>query len=291
MASIPLLVFLSLLLSFPLSSLAQLYTSSCPLLGPDFPAPVAPSKSQAVIDASKLMVTALQRALTNTTVFGSLDPNSTTFSVQLFSLYEPEPLFTYHYGAPALANPKYGAAIPDSNSIYRIGSISKLLTIYTYLVAAGDASWSHPITDYVPELAQYAETNADTLETDDIDKVNWSQITVGALASQLGGIGRDDALPPIVDQTYRPAGLPPVPPSNASYCGEQAVQFPCDRAGMRHRRWLLPCFLYTYNSRSFLRRLSIPPFYRRTILYTLLLQLRLPTPRICPLKHYRQPHT
>jgi Beta-lactamase len=151
---------LCLFLSLSFTSLAQLHTSSCPLLGPDFPAPVNPSGSRAVIQAQELTAIAIQQALLNTTIYGSLDSNATSFSLQAYSLYESDPLFTYHFAAPALAEPIEGVATVDTNTIYRIASISKLLTAYTYLITAGDSSFNDPITKYVPELAQYAHTVA-----------------------------------------------------------------------------------------------------------------------------------
>ena len=229
------LLSLCLFLALPFISLAQLETSSCPLLGPDFPPPVNPSASQAVSEAQQLMITAIEQALRNTTRYGRLDSNATSFSLELYSLYETDPLFTYHFSAPALANPIEGVATVDSNTIYRIGSISKLFTVYMYLITAGDASFNDPITKYVPELAQHAESNAEVLETDDIDTVHWKDITIGALASQLAGIGRDPSHAPLVDEMYLSVGLPPVPLSNASYCGASLEPFPCDRTGKRCR--------------------------------------------------------
>ena len=231
MASLPLLS-VCLFLSLPFLSVAQLDTPSCPLLGPDFSAPVNPSGSNAVIDAQQLMARAVRRGLSSNVTSGGLDSNSTSFSLQLYSLYEEEPLFTYHFGAPALANTSYGVATVDSNTIYRIGSISKMWTVYLYLITVGDTSFNDPITRYVPELAQYAEMNAENLETDDIDTVNWNDITVGSLASHLAGIGRDTPIDPVLEQSYLPYGLPHLPSSNVSFCGNQTLRWPCDRAGM-----------------------------------------------------------
>ena len=41
-------------------------------------------------------------------------------------------------------------------TVYRVGSISKLLFLYTFLVEVGHAHWHRPITDFVPELAEAA---------------------------------------------------------------------------------------------------------------------------------------
>jgi CubicO group peptidase (beta-lactamase class C family) len=222
---------LCLSLSLSLSALAQQDGSTCPLLGPDFPKPTNPASAQGVIEAQQLMASAIQQALQTSIADGGLDSNSTSFSLQVYSLYEAEALFTYHHSASALSNPAEGVASVDSNTIYRVGSVSKLWSMYIYLIAAGDTSFNDPITKYVPELAHNAEIDANRLTTDTIDHVNWNDITVGALASQIAGIGRDVRLPPSFEQTIAAYGLPPVPPSNASYCGDQSPPLPCDRAG------------------------------------------------------------
>jgi CubicO group peptidase (beta-lactamase class C family) len=132
-----------------------------------------------------------------------------------------------------LAEPIEGVATADSNTIYRIASISKLLTVYTYLITAGDSSFNDPITKYVPELAQYAHTAANVLSTDDIDTLDWKDITIGSLASHLTGVGRDASGAPVVEQLYLSAGLPPVPPSSALFCGNQTIPLLCDRDGRK----------------------------------------------------------
>ncbi len=221
-----------LFVSLPFSS-AQLDTLSCPLLGPAFPAPVNPSGSRAVGEAQQFTRRVIQWALSNNRTSDGLDSNSTSFSLQLYSLHEVDPLFTYHFRAPALAKPSLGVATVDSNTIYRIGSISKVWTVYLYLITAGDTSFNDPITKYVPELAQYADAHDNEIETDDIDTVNWKDITVGSLASHLSGIGRDTKPLPANDQFYSSLGLPPVRSSNVSLCGgNQTLQLPCDRTGM-----------------------------------------------------------
>ena len=40
--------------------------------------------------------------------------------------------------------------------MYRIASISKLLTVYTLLLEIGDKYWDRAITDFIPELRALA---------------------------------------------------------------------------------------------------------------------------------------
>ena len=74
-----------------------------------------------------------------------------------------------------------------NTSLYRIGSISKLFTVYTLLVNYGWEHWDDSITKYLPELQGAANLEADT----SVAHADWSKVTVGDLASQLSGIGRD----------------------------------------------------------------------------------------------------
>ena len=83
-----------------------------------------------------------------------------------------------------------GVTSVDSNTVYALGSISKLLTVYTFLLEAGDTSWNDPVTKYIPELAAYAKAHPQAA-TQQIDHYNWEDITVGALVSQLSGMVRD----------------------------------------------------------------------------------------------------
>lgn len=212
------------------TSLAQ-YNQPCPLLGPVFPAPSNPSGSNAIKLATKSATNAIQAALLNATIYGQLDSSTTSFSIDVYSAHEKGSIFTYHYSAPALAHPTEGVVKVDSNTIYRIGSVSKLLTVYTYLAAAGDASFNEPVTKYIPELAAYATKNAAALKTSDIDIFDWNEITVGALASHMAGIIRDYA-PNLASEASLVQLLGPVPDVNVSFCGNLAQgQLPCNRSG------------------------------------------------------------
>lgn len=78
------------------------------------------------------MVSVVQEALCNTTRYGELASYATSFFLQLYSRYKTDPLFIYHLGAPALSNSTEGVASVDSDTIYRIGGIPKLFTVYMY---------------------------------------------------------------------------------------------------------------------------------------------------------------
>lgn len=153
--------------------------ADCPLFGPEFPAPRNLSKSPAISTAITFF-----NSLLNTTAGAT--SNSSAYSASFFSLYDSNPLFQVHYTPPA----PVGVARVDSNSIYRIGSVTKVLTVWTFLIEAGDAYFGDSITKYVPELKNTSKLAAGTVY-DDIDNVRWEDVTLGDLAGQTAGIARD----------------------------------------------------------------------------------------------------
>jgi len=163
-----------------------------PLLGPVFQPPTKPSSSSHISLALSHLRDQLASGLQNgVSSFGNFTPNATSVSMTIISTFEQTPLFDFHFPSPLLANgSEGGASIVDSDSIYRIGSISKLLTVYALLLNGAEDLWDRPVTDFIPELKEIAEMDRrDGL--DHITDVIWDQVTIGALASQLSGIGRD----------------------------------------------------------------------------------------------------
>lgn len=206
----------------------------CPLYGPDVPAPTSPSTSKAISQAKQDLTNRLNEALHKATAYGKLDAQTTSFGLTLWSLHEPGSLYTYSHIGTDLTHLSVGVSTVDENTIFRIGSLSKLFTVYTYLMTVGDASWNDPITKYVPELAAYVAKNAAILDSgDNVDVIQWDQITVGSLASHLAGIPREFAFGPDVDaQLHQALGLPVVPGVKAAFCGNpDELQAPCNRSG------------------------------------------------------------
>jgi CubicO group peptidase (beta-lactamase class C family) len=113
-------------------------------------------------------------------------------------------------------------------TVYRLGSVSKLLFLYTFLVEVGHAHWHRPITDFIPELAEAAESCS--AELDPLTCPDWHEITLGALASHLAGLGRGGPFAPaptaIGGVPVTDLGLPPQPPVDIKQCESQ----PCTRA-------------------------------------------------------------
>lgn len=153
----------------------------CPLLGQQYPQPVQIASEPRFQAAVKVLEGGLKQKSSNGTF------NKLSFSLGMFSTSEDNLLWEYHHTSAGVANSTYGVQEVDADSIYRIGSISKLLTIYLWLISDGDRRWNHPITDYLPGLLEVS--NSGNGVTPD-----WESITVGDLAGQMAGLNRDFGL-------------------------------------------------------------------------------------------------
>ena len=108
----------------------------------------------------------------------------TTFSIGMFSVAEDN-LWQYHHAGVSLSKGNSTRTpIVDGDSVYQIGSISKLFTVYLWLIREGDVLFSHSIAEYLPELLEgQASWNSLT--------PIWEEITVGDLVGHIGGLARD----------------------------------------------------------------------------------------------------
>ncbi|KAI0449141.1 beta-lactamase/transpeptidase-like protein [Xylaria acuta] len=150
----------------------------CPPFGPVLPAPVNPSSHDSVQAAIK---TATDRFQNVTGAF-----NTTGVSVAVKSIHEMSPMLELHYTPPVLDNTS--TTTIDSETIYRIGSISKIFAVLSVLTQ-GRMKLDDPITKYVPELLQLRHEAMPV--ANDITAVNWDQVTIGSLTSHMSGIGAD----------------------------------------------------------------------------------------------------
>lgn len=161
----------------------------CPLLGPFFPTPLIDSASPALTKVAQ----SLNKLLDDYIVagdgqFGLITPNTTSFSLALFagSNYVPGPddlpfFYEYHHDTNDLDDSGL-----DKGSVFALGDLTQLFTVYTQLAALGDGVWSHSVLDYVLELH-----NVSLAASDAISQVQWKDVTLGALAGQISGIARD----------------------------------------------------------------------------------------------------
>lgn len=178
--------------SFLIISLSEAF-KLCPLLGPTIPAPTSLPQSPTFQQVLQNITASLDQGIGSKLL--EIDFNTTSFSVSIFSNAKNSTpsdapfLWQYQHSAPSLQHAASGVKIVDADSIYRIGSLTKVFTILTILVNAGDAYWDHSIVEYLPELAVAARLLNATEHP--LDYVNWNDVTLGNLASHMGGIGRD----------------------------------------------------------------------------------------------------
>ncbi|KAI1099077.1 beta-lactamase/transpeptidase-like protein [Jackrogersella minutella] len=154
----------------------------------------------------------------------AMNPNGTSWSIQVFSAAdaEDEPVWShYHTATELLTSNTPGVKSVDGDTVYRLGSVTKIFTILTFLAEAGDIYWNTPITQWVPEL----ELLAGKAQYDPIMNVDWDSITLQDLASHLAGIVRDYAIEGELTQennqtVLEAAGFPPAPMNETPICGE-----------------------------------------------------------------------
>lgn len=151
----------------------------CPIKGQQFPVPSSLAHEPIWQQAAKSLEDTLRTNLTQAPY------NETTFSIGVFSTTDEGLLFEYHHSDHSVANSALGAKSVDADSIYRIASVSKVLTIYLWLIRDGDRRLSDPIIEHLPQLAAFDTSELDYALPD------WNDITVGDLMMFLAGVGRD----------------------------------------------------------------------------------------------------
>jgi CubicO group peptidase (beta-lactamase class C family) len=157
------------------------------LLMPAFPPPVDLKANLNFQSAAVELSSVLQEALTEgITTFGNFTPNTTSVSVVLKSTAQESPLFDFQFTGANLNTSSGSTNRVSGDSVFRIGSVSKLLTVYALLLRGGLDHWEQPVTKYIPELKSYADRFSNGSQ---INYVKWEDVTIGALASQMSGIG------------------------------------------------------------------------------------------------------
>ncbi|KAF4943426.1 hypothetical protein FGADI_13415 [Fusarium gaditjirri] len=193
----------------------------CPLFGPDLPIPTALGDDISIRNGLSEILHLVPSL--------DIDFQNTSFSIDIYPATD-KPLFSYHHSAPILQNHGHGVRTVDDTTVYRIGSISKLLTAYVYLLEVGDVSFNQPVTRYVPELADISANlrNCGNDSASALQHVDWDAITIGALASHMAGIPRDFPNPASADRQLERLGFPPIRTVDFAYCGKSAL-YPCSR--------------------------------------------------------------
>lgn len=169
--------------TFIAHGLAESVYSPCPILGPRYSRPTNISESKIVQQALQNLTAALDDLnISGNSSYTQATPNTTTYSIALFDANDISPglLYEYHHVAETFQN----TSSIDASSVYNVGGLSQLLSVYTALVSVGNEDWNHPITTYLPELENY--NGGSNLST-----IDWPSIRLLDLATQLADIPRD----------------------------------------------------------------------------------------------------
>ncbi|KAI1319648.1 beta-lactamase/transpeptidase-like protein [Xylariaceae sp. FL0255] len=161
--------------------------TSARFLGPLDPAPTDISSPESAVRVQwDNMTTTLRAHFKGTAVSDGLSVlDNCTFSVGLFSVHDPEASnIQYHHTSSDIQNSTLGVNKVDGNSIYRVASMTKLITVYSGLLLLNPSDWYKPLTDIFPEIDKLPED-------DPIHHVQWETITPMSLALQISGIPRD----------------------------------------------------------------------------------------------------
>ncbi|OTA01294.1 beta-lactamase-like protein [Trichoderma parareesei] len=201
------------------------------LQGPAFDPPSHLSRSKLIQEAVSEVTKSLNEAIhSGTNPFGSFNSSTTSFSLTAASRLDSSPIIDFHHTSGSLNLSAGSTSKVTGDTVYRIGSVSKLFTVYALLLNNGTKYWNRPITDFIPELRKAGHRSL-YQDPSIIGPVRWDQVTVGALASQLSGIGRDcnSADLAVQDFPWTKLGLPSLPPQDIPTCGINDGQLPCSR--------------------------------------------------------------
>lgn len=154
-----------------------LFTQDTPLLGRSLVTNFDLSNATAISQAKN----AFPSIVDSLFEAGALNADNMTFSVDVFSAATNKSIYSYsHVGDNEGGSLTAGKL--DDETVTRIGSVSKLFTIYALVTKMGFDVLNRPVTDFLPELLPLNTTQT-------FDRIRFQDLTVGALASQQGGTG------------------------------------------------------------------------------------------------------
>ncbi|KAI0898849.1 beta-lactamase/transpeptidase-like protein [Annulohypoxylon nitens] len=216
---------LGVLLSFALHGVFA--KQNCPLYGLGYPKPTNLLDQPDIRKAAAALDSIFSEQIDHSDQTNS---QNFSYSVEVFSVDDEEPLWSHHWTAPNLKGlNSTGVVEVDGNTVYRLGSVTKVFTILTFLAEVGDSLWNEPITKYIPEIAALVVDGTDNSHS--ISTTDWQSITLGALASQMSGLERDYALVGELTQGTTSAqaaayGFPVIGDAEIPPCGNNPV---CNR--------------------------------------------------------------
>lgn len=133
-----------------------------------------------------------------------------TFSVNMFSLYDDAAVeeLQFHHASEEVSKSKIGATELDGDTIYRVQSVTKLITAYAAMLNLEPEQWETPLIKIFPELKDVPENPSFPLP-------DWTEITPMALAAQISGVSTTFPIFSTYAATEALAlalGLPPLDP-------------------------------------------------------------------------------
>lgn len=155
-------------------------SDACPLLGPALYKDFDLTNSSSFTNATAAFPDVIKSLFDS----GAVNSSLASFVIDVYSTHTNQSLYTYTHKATAPArNESFPAEINDG-TIFRVGSVSKLYTVYAILAHAKSLDvFDLPVTQFLPELAGNEPGNATN------PAVVWEKVTVGALASHQAGLG------------------------------------------------------------------------------------------------------
>jgi hypothetical protein len=181
--------------------------ANCPLYGPLFPRPTKLLQDATIKAVAATLDNVFFEHIDNDTSTGS---ERYSYAVEVFTGSEDKPLWSHYWTAPSLKNfNSTGVSKVDSNTVFRLGSVTKIFTVLAFLATVGDGIWNDPITKHLPEIEEIARNNT---SGNPILTTDWESITVGSLASQTSGLIRDCRL---------------LQPAATSAAANESQQMPC----------------------------------------------------------------
>jgi CubicO group peptidase (beta-lactamase class C family) len=150
-------------------------SNDVPLIGPSFLSNFDISKSEYIGEAKEQFPSLLKKAFESNV----LNKTDLIFSVDVFSAATNDSLYSYYHVGDTYKDTLTKGKLTE-DTIFRTGSVSKMFTVYAIIAKAGIRILSEPVTVFLPELLGNSSSNP-------IERIDWSEISVGALASHQAG--------------------------------------------------------------------------------------------------------
>ncbi|KAM0292374.1 hypothetical protein ACHAPM_011754 [Fusarium culmorum] len=148
-----------------------------PLIGPSFLSNFDISKGSYLEEAKYKFPLLIEELFE----VGDLNKTDLIFAVDVFSAATNDSLYSYYHVGEGYKDTLTKGELSEE-TIFRIGSVTKLFTVYAIIAKAGMEVLSYPVTIFLPELLSNSSNNP-------IERIDWSEITVGALAAHQAGSG------------------------------------------------------------------------------------------------------